>query len=321
MRGPRAGQSAKVENRRLAPHIFGHALRGRDSLRSYPRRGESDRSTSVAQAASLHAPDSKGLVTARLRRRARPIHGRRLYSRRCVGGGIRQYRDRRRPHIPRDGGSRDPSTCASGARSSTVGTWQWATGSLYLRALRSLHIRKSIDYIERRAGEIVEIYHEQANVFSGIVGIFGVQALDRYSPYRKHKHPDIAQQRFPDLSLGGKLDPPPEQALESKGSTRPWAVQSHYDHPGWYIIWRYLVDPTKAIKRGVRSSFGESTSRLSTKTTGSMRVAEPVRAAAAARTLSDYGHPQSDYERRQHLSLPVSRFAEAGRLLRDEDRQ
>jgi hypothetical protein len=112
------------------------------------------------------------------------------------------------------------------------------------------HIRKAIDYIERRAGEVVEIYHEQANVFSGIVGIFGVQALDRYSPYRKHKHPDIAQQRFPDLSLGGKSDPPPEQALESKGSTRAWALQSHYDHPGWYIVWRYLVDPTKTIKRG-----------------------------------------------------------------------
>jgi len=25
-------------------------------------------------------------------------------------------------------------------------------------------------------------------------------------------------------------------------------VQSHYDHPGWYIVWRYLVDPTKSIK-------------------------------------------------------------------------
>jgi hypothetical protein len=116
------------------------------------------------------------------------------------------------------------------------------------KGLTVAHINKAIDYIEQRAGELVELYHEQANVFSGIVGIFGAQALDRYSPYRKHKHPDIAQQRFPDLSLGGRLGPPPEQSLESKGSTRPWAVQSHYDHPGWYIIWRYLVDPTKAIK-------------------------------------------------------------------------
>lgn len=40
----------------------------------------------------------------------------------------------------------------------------------------------------------------------------------------------------------------PYLALESKGSTRPWAVQSHYDHPGWYIVWRYLVDPTERIK-------------------------------------------------------------------------
>jgi hypothetical protein len=52
------------------------------------------------------------------------------------------------------------------------------------------------------------------------------------------------------LSLGGKLNPPPELALESKGSTRAWAIQSHYDHPGWYIVWRYLVDPTKSIKAG-----------------------------------------------------------------------
>ncbi|MHB8418319.1 MAG: hypothetical protein ACYDCL_09600 [Myxococcales bacterium] len=96
----------------------------------------------------------------------------------------------------------------------------------------------------------MELYYEQANVFSGIVGIFGVQALDSFSQFKKHKHPDVAQQRFPDLSLGGKLSPPPEQALESKGSLRPWAVQSHYDHPGWYIIWRYAVDPTKTMRPG-----------------------------------------------------------------------
>jgi hypothetical protein len=85
---------------------------------------------------------------------------------------------------------------------------------------------------------------------AGIVGTFGVRALDALSPYKRHKHPDIAQQRFPDLSLGGRLNPPPELALESKGSIRPWAVQSHYDHPGWYIIWRYMVDATRTIKPG-----------------------------------------------------------------------
>jgi hypothetical protein len=110
------------------------------------------------------------------------------------------------------------------------------------------HIRRAIDYVERETSELVEVYFEQANVFSGLVGIFGVRALHSLSPYKKHKHPDVAQQRFPDMSLGGKLNPPPRQALESKGSTRAWALQSHYNHAGWYIVWRYMVDPTEIIK-------------------------------------------------------------------------
>jgi len=112
------------------------------------------------------------------------------------------------------------------------------------------HLRKAIGYIEREATELLEVYFEQANLFSGLIGVFGVRALHSLSPYKKHKHPDVAQQRFPDLSLGGKLNPPPEQALESKGTTRPWALQSHYNHAGWYIVWRYLVDPAKIIKPG-----------------------------------------------------------------------
>ena len=116
--------------------------------------------------------------------------------------------------------------------------------------LKVSHIRKAIEYIEREASELIEVYYEQANVFSGLVGIFGVRALHSLSPYKKHKHPDVAQQRFPDLSLGGRVDPPPAQALESKGTTRPWALQSHYNHAGWYIVWRYLVDSAKIIKPG-----------------------------------------------------------------------
>lgn len=116
--------------------------------------------------------------------------------------------------------------------------------------LKASHIRKAIEYIERETAEFVDVYFEQANVFSGLVGIFGVRALHPVSPCKKHKHPDIAQQRFPDLSLGGRLDPPPEHALESKGTTRPWALQSHYNHSGWYIVWRYLVDPARIIKAG-----------------------------------------------------------------------
>lgn len=114
--------------------------------------------------------------------------------------------------------------------------------------LKITHIREAVEYIESRADELVDIYFEQANVFSGIVGILGTQALDALSPNKKHKHPDVAQQRFPDLSLRGKLDPRPQHALESKGSTRAWALQSHYNHPGWHIVWRYAVDQTKRLK-------------------------------------------------------------------------
>lgn len=112
-------------------------------------------------------------------------------------------------------------------------------------------IRRAVDYIERELAELVEIYYEQANVFSAIVGIFGTKALDSVSNYEKHRNIDTAQQRFPDLrKRGSGQKPSPKESLESKGSKRPWAIQSHYDHPGWYVIWRYLVDPTESLERG-----------------------------------------------------------------------
>jgi len=111
-------------------------------------------------------------------------------------------------------------------------------------------IRRAIDYMERELGELVEIYHEQANVFSAIVGIFGTRALHSVSNYERHKHADTAQQRFPDLCRKGCGKPTPKDCLESKGSKRPWAIQSHYDHAGWYIVWRYLVDPTESLQSG-----------------------------------------------------------------------
>jgi hypothetical protein len=116
--------------------------------------------------------------------------------------------------------------------------------------LKISQIRAAIKHIEKRSEEFLDIYFEQANVFSAIIGILGVQALDSLSPYKKHRHPDIAQQRFPDLSLDGKLNPPPKRGVESKGSTRPWALQSHYNHEGWYIVWRYAIDQTRSLKPG-----------------------------------------------------------------------
>ncbi len=112
-------------------------------------------------------------------------------------------------------------------------------------------IRKAIDYIERELADLVEIYFEQANVFSALVGIYGAKALDTNSVYEKSRHLDLAQQRFPDLRRRGSgQNPSPIESLESKASKRPWALQSHYDHAGWYIVWRYLVDPTMSLEHG-----------------------------------------------------------------------
>jgi hypothetical protein len=114
-------------------------------------------------------------------------------------------------------------------------------------------IRNSVEYIEKELDSFVEIFFEQANVFSALVGIFGIKALDSLSAYEKSRHRDIAQQRFPDLRRrGSRAVPPPNESLESKGSKRPWALQSHYDHPGWYIVWRYLVDPTTSLEANKR---------------------------------------------------------------------
>ena len=115
--------------------------------------------------------------------------------------------------------------------------------------LTTTAIHKAIDYIEKGLGDLVEIYLEQANVFTALVGIYGAKALDATSVYEKHRHQDLAQQRFPDLrKKGSGPNPSPLVSLESKASKRPWALQSHYDHSGWYIVWRYLVDPTMSLE-------------------------------------------------------------------------
>ncbi|MCI0355262.1 MAG: hypothetical protein L0099_09530 [Acidobacteria bacterium] len=111
-------------------------------------------------------------------------------------------------------------------------------------------IRRAIAYMERELADFVDIYYEQANVFSAIVGILGTKALDSFSNWEKPPHKYRAQQRFPDLRRRGSADPPkPKDCLESKASKRPWAIQAHYDHAGWYIVWRYLVDSTESLER------------------------------------------------------------------------
>jgi hypothetical protein len=117
--------------------------------------------------------------------------------------------------------------------------------------LTTTAIRKAIEYVERESADFVDVYLEQANVFSALVGIYAMRALDANSVYEKRRNVDEAQQRFPDLKRRGSgANPSPEESVECKASKRPWSVQSHYDHAGWYIIWRYLVDPTCSLEAG-----------------------------------------------------------------------
>jgi hypothetical protein len=82
-------------------------------------------------------------------------------------------------------------------------------------------------------------------------GVLATKAIDSNSIYEKLRHADLAQQRFPDLRHRDASEPPStEQSFECKESKRLWAVQSHYNHPGWYIVWRYLVAQTCAVEAG-----------------------------------------------------------------------
>ena len=78
-------------------------------------------------------------------------------------------------------------------------------------------IRRAIDYIERELADLIDVYFEQANIFSALVGIYGTKALDSLSNYEKHRHIDTAQQRFPDLRRRGSGNrPSPKESLEAR---------------------------------------------------------------------------------------------------------
>ena len=80
-------------------------------------------------------------------------------------------------------------------------------------------IRRAVEYIERELADVVDIYYEQANVFSALVGIYGTKALDAFSVYEKSRHLDMAQQRFPDLCRKGSgPNRSPNECLESKAA-------------------------------------------------------------------------------------------------------
>jgi len=105
-------------------------------------------------------------------------------------------------------------------------------------------IQRAVARVEPEVGALVEIYAEQRNVFSTIVSIFGARALANVSTYEPNPDRFKAQTFFPDLiRKGARRPPPPRDSLESKASLRAWPLQAHYDHEGWFLVWRYLVDP------------------------------------------------------------------------------
>ena len=115
------------------------------------------------------------------------------------------------------------------------------------------HLARVIASVEHEVDQFVEVYFEQANVFSALVGIFAARAFSSLTVYEKPRHTDLARQRFPDLKRRGSTDlPSSNDSLEIKASSRPWALQAHYDHPGWYCVVRHLVDRTATIEPGQR---------------------------------------------------------------------
>ena len=117
--------------------------------------------------------------------------------------------------------------------------------------LKAAQVRRAVDYMERELADFAPIALRNPRGFAFVVRNFGINALSKFSGHEKVRHLNTAQQRFPDLRRrGAGPKPSPNESLESKASKRPWAIQSHYDHPGWYIVWRYLVDPTETLERG-----------------------------------------------------------------------
>jgi hypothetical protein len=62
--------------------------------------------------------------------------------------------------------------------------------------LKPIHIARAVEYVETQTAELIDIYLEQANVFSANRWHLRASRGFTRSALQKHKHPDIAQQRF-----------------------------------------------------------------------------------------------------------------------------
>ena len=112
-------------------------------------------------------------------------------------------------------------------------------------------IRRAICYIEEKLADenFIDLYLEQANIFSGIVGMFGTKALDSLSNYKKSRHVGVTQTRFPDLRRRGARQPlQPDDSLECKASLRNHAIPVPLRHTvgtSCDCIWSIPPGPSK----------------------------------------------------------------------------
>jgi len=108
-----------------------------------------------------------------------------------------------------------------------------------------------VRYVQNHLTDFPPVVYRKPKLLNAIVRILGKRALARYSEYETIHPTQSALRMFLGLRhCGAGNNPSPNESLESKASKRPWAIQSHYDHPGWYIVWRYLVDDTQSLEAG-----------------------------------------------------------------------
>ena len=114
-------------------------------------------------------------------------------------------------------------------------------------SLNAAQVRRAVDHMERELADFAPIALRNPRGFASVVRNFGISALSKFSGRAKGRR--VSFPRFPDLRRrGAGPNPSSNESLESKASKRTWAIESHYDHPGWYIVWRYLVDPTETLE-------------------------------------------------------------------------
>lgn len=167
-------------------------------------------------------------------------------------------------------------------------------------------IRRAVEYMEKELAGLVEIYFEQANVFSAIVGIFGTKALDSVSNYEKHRHADMAQQRFPDLRRRGSgANLSPRDSLESKGSKRPWAIQPTTTIPGGTWCGDTSSTRPRRVSMENLSSSGAWTSCFWASPTGSTRKVLLARVVAGGPTRLARRKPPRSWPMRRSIAAQM----------------